>query len=103
MLDSFSKHRCLTAILALLYIIYPATSRVVVAMFACQQLPLAAPEGSTTVVSYLRADYRIRCFSPTHNRYRAPAGAVAAVVFPFGVPALFRPVAPLQIRGADSF
>lgn len=102
-LDAFTN-RCLTVVLALLYIIYPAASRVTVAMFACQQLPLAGQTaditdvmaetrdifsgGSSVSVSYLRADYRVQCFTPLHNRFRA-AGAVAFIVYPFGVPALF--------------
>jgi hypothetical protein len=77
-------NRCVTAALVVLYLAYPAVSQVAVNMLSCQQLVDADGEGA----AYLRADFRISCFTPQHNAHRA-AAVFWIIVFPVGVPLLF--------------
>jgi hypothetical protein len=83
--NSFTN-RCVTAALVVLYIAYPSVSQVVVNMLSCQQL--RGSEGDADAPYYLRADFRIRCYTPTHRAYMA-AAAWWIIVFPVGVPLLF--------------
>jgi hypothetical protein len=79
-------NRCVTAALVVLYLAYPSVSQVVVNMLSCQQL--RGTVGDADAPYYLRADFRIQCYTPTHRAYMAAAGFWICV-FPVGVPALF--------------
>lgn len=76
---TFRRKHLSMAIFAL-FLVYSSVSRDIFLTFSCEALDSG--------VSYLRADYGLTCSSRRHDVFRAYAGLMA-VVYPFGVPALF--------------
>ncbi|CAM9236456.1 unnamed protein product, partial [Sphacelaria rigidula] len=75
----FSRHT--TMALVVLYLIYSQVSTVVFQTFACQDLPEIG-------VSYLRADFRLKCDTPRHRAYKVYA-CFCVLIYPLGIPAAF--------------
>ncbi|CAM9115923.1 unnamed protein product, partial [Laminaria digitata] len=74
------RNKHLTAVLLLLFFVYPSVSSTVFRMFACDPLD----DGE----EYLRADYRIICTDAKHRDLQVYA-AIMIAVYPVGIPLLF--------------
>lgn len=74
------RHKHLSALLLLSFLVYSSVSSTVFQTFACDSLD----DGE----SYLRADYRILCTDTKHKRFQAYAG-IMIVVYPVGIPPLY--------------
>jgi hypothetical protein len=70
---------CVSMIVILLFLIYPATVAKIFSAFACTPV---LEDGH----SYLRADVSIDCHSASHTRFVSLWAAPMALVFPVGVP-----------------
>jgi hypothetical protein len=79
--------RCVTAALVMLYLTYPSVSQVIVNMLSCQRVD-TSNDDDVAAVYYLRADFRIMCYTVRHRTHMAAAGFWICV-FPVGVPLLF--------------
>eukprot|EP00611_Tribonema_gayanum_P001665 TRINITY_DN1121_c0_g1_i2.p1 TRINITY_DN1121_c0_g1~~TRINITY_DN1121_c0_g1_i2.p1 ORF type:complete len:1342 (+),score=240.10 TRINITY_DN1121_c0_g1_i2:48-4073(+) len=75
------------------FVIFSGVSAIVLQTFACETL-----EG--TGVSYLRADYSIRCQTSKHSAYMVYAGFMI-LVYPIGIPALYAWVLRQHRKHAD--
>ena len=74
------RHKHLTALLLLTFLVYSSVSSVVFQTFACETLD----DG----IEYLRADYRIHCTNAKHKAFQVYAGFMV-VVYPLGIPLLY--------------
>ncbi|CAN0046228.1 unnamed protein product, partial [Phaeothamnion confervicola] len=68
--------------LTLTFLIYSTVSTAVFQTFACDDLRGAG------AAQYLRADYSIQCYTPTHTVYMTYA-AFMALVYPIGIPLVY--------------
>lgn len=74
------RHKHLTALLLLTFLVYSSVSSTVFQTFACETLD----DGK----EYLRADYRIHCTDAKHKAFEVYAGIMLAV-YPVGIPLLY--------------
>lgn len=74
------KTQCLNAFIWGVFLVYPQVSATTLSIFACDEL-----ENGT---SWLMADYRLQCYTPTHRLYIG-VGALWTLLLPFGLPASF--------------
>lgn len=74
------RNRHLSVALFVLFIVYTTISHAIFQTFVCDTLD----DGE----SYLRADYSLRCFTPTHTAFRIYA-ALMVIVYPVGFPCAF--------------
>ena len=80
--DRLRKFRVvvIARLVAFLGAAYIVVSKVAVSPYQCQEL---GPLGS-----YLKADYRIKCFTPSHYR-RMRLGAMGILAYPVGIPLFY--------------
>ncbi|CAM9570296.1 unnamed protein product, partial [Ectocarpus sp. 6 AP-2014] len=74
------RHKHLTALLLLTFLVYSSVSSMVFQTFACETLD----DG----IEYLRADYRIHCTDDKHRAFEVYAGFMV-FVYPVGIPLLY--------------
>lgn len=74
------RRKHLSLAIFILFFVYASVSRDIFLVFSCETLDNG--------VSYLRADYGLKCSSGRHAAYRVYAGLMA-VLYPLGIPALF--------------
>lgn len=74
------RHRHLSAVLLLTFLVYSSVSSILFQTFACDSLE----DGNI----YLRADFRIQCDSPKHAVFTVYAGFMAAL-YSLGIPTLY--------------
>ena len=74
------RHRHLTALLLVTFLVYSSVSSMVFQTFACETLD----DG----IEYLRADYRIHCTDAKHKAFEVYAGFMV-FVYPVGIPLLY--------------
>lgn len=74
------RHKVISAILLLTFLIYSGVSSTLFQTFACEHLD----DGK----NYVRADYRIECDSPRHEAFKIYAGFMI-VVYSVGIPAVY--------------
>lgn len=74
------RHKHLSAVLLLTYLVYSSVSSTLFQMFACEDLD----DGK----EYLRADYRIECTSAKHKALQLYAGFMIAL-YPVGIPLFY--------------
>jgi len=77
------RHKHVSMVLLLTFLVYSSVSSVVFQMFACEKLD----DGG----DYLRADYRIRCTDKKHQKLMVYA-ACMIVLYPVGIPVLYASV-----------
>ena len=74
------RHKHVSMVLLVAFLVYSSVSSTVFQMFACEVLD----DGS----NYLRADYRISCDSSKHKELQIYAGFMI-LLYPVGIPLLF--------------
>lgn len=74
------RHKHLTTLLLLTFLVYSSVSSMVFQTFACETLD----DG----IEYLRADYRIHCTDAKHKAFEVYAGFMV-FVYPVGIPLLY--------------
>eukprot|EP00903_Cladosiphon_okamuranus_P014549 g13496.t1 len=74
------RHKHVSLVLLLTFIVYSSVSSVLFSTFACDPLD----DGK----DYLRSDYRIECDSPKHKGFKVYAGFMI-VVYTVGIPAFY--------------
>lgn len=74
------RHKHMSAVLLITFLVYSSVSSTVFQMFAC--------EGLDDRKHYLRADYRIECDSSEHQAFQVFAGFMI-LVYPVGIPLLY--------------
>ncbi|CAM9340915.1 unnamed protein product, partial [Hapterophycus canaliculatus] len=74
------RHRHLTALLLLTFLVYSSVASMVFQTFACETLD----DG----IEYLRADYRIHCTDAKHKAFEVYAG-IMVFLYPVGIPLLY--------------
>ena len=74
------RHKHVSLVLLLTFVVYSSVSSVLFSTFACDQLD----DGK----DYLRSDYRIECDSPKHRSFKVYAGFMI-VVYTVGIPAFY--------------
>ncbi|CAB1096488.1 unnamed protein product [Ectocarpus sp. CCAP 1310/34] len=75
-----TRHKHLSALLLLTFLIYSSVSSTVFQTFACETLD----DG----IEYLRVDYTIHCTDAKHKAFEVYAG-IMVVVYPVGIPLLY--------------
>ena len=77
------KKQCLRSIILFLFITFPSTSRRIfqILPLACHKLCLTASE---YCISYMRADYSVKCLSSSSQIYWVLYTAYASLIIPFG-------------------
>ena len=74
------RHKHLTALLFLTFLVYSSVSSMVFQTYACDRLD--------DDIEYLRADYRIQCTDAKHKAFEVYAG-IMVFVYPVGIPLLY--------------
>lgn len=85
------RHRHLSVVLLLTFLVYSSVSATLFRSFACEELD----DGK----NYLRADYRIECDSPRHAADQVYAGFMI-LLYPVGIPVFY---AALLFRNRSVF
>merc|ERR1711871_72810 len=69
------------AMLMLLFLVYPGTSKNVVSLFNCEWIQISATETK----AYLIADYSVQCWEGEHASYLV-MGVIMIFLYPIGIP-----------------